>query len=159
MFKLHLSCINSMPHICSQPIKFALPFCTSSQLQHQCQEKKQQCWEFSFFSIIILVVGGQKESQERNLPLIDLVWQSIICFVMNVNSFSPSLLLSVFFPTIFQIIPFFFSVSLLGSDLSVCRKYVIHMHLKISHCEYGIANQLWLYAHGYTLIMIVIDSM
>ena len=35
---------------------------------------------------------------------------------------------------------FLFSVSRLGSDLSVCRKYVIHMHLKIIHYEYGIAN-------------------
>ena len=64
------------------------------------------------------------------------------------------LLVPISFPTKYQIIPFFpfFSVSRLGSEWLVCRKYVIHMHLWVIHYEYGIANQSWLYAQGYRCI-------
>ena len=52
-------------------------------------------------------------------------------------------------------------LSKLGSDWSVCRKCIIHMHLRVIHYVYGIVNLSWPYAQRYTwfFIMIVIDSM
>ena len=68
------------------------------------------------------------------------------------------LLVPISFPTKYQIIPFFpfFSVSRLGSEWLVCRRYVIHMHLWVIHYEYGIANQSCLYAQGYIYIYVVL---
>ena len=51
-----------------------------------------------------------------------------------------------------QIVSFVcFPVSKLGSDWSVCRKCIIHMHLKVIHYVYGIVNLSWLYAQGNTV--------
>ena len=61
------------------------------------------------------------------------------------------LFLCIFFPTKYQVIPFsHFLVSKLGSDRSVCRKCIIHMHLRVIHYVYGIVYLSWLYAQGYT---------
>ena len=67
--------------------------------------------------------------------------------------------LRIALPTKYQIVPSFCIQVWIWR--SVCRLYIIHMHLEITCYVYGMVNLSWLYAEGYTrfLIKLVMYSM
>ena len=152
MFKPHLSCINFMLHICSQPFKsiksafLFLYFLTASAFV-----SGEESSMLSYFSSPLSSLSLKTKRSFKKEIFHWLTQHHLYC---DECQFSPSLLVasSLLSYNISNNPLFLFSVSRLGSDLSVYRKYVIHMHLRIIHYEYGVVNQTWLYVQGYIYI-------
>ena len=126
-----------------------------AQRETQVQQKVSPQVDHSALSQVCLWASRLLGAHESDGSL----WGEEIFLLARVFFTLVLLNLRIALPTKYQIVPSFCIQVWIWR--SVCRLYIIHMHLEITCYVYGMVNLLWLYAQGYTrfLIKTIMDNM